>query len=119
MGRLTTVSHTLAITSNGKLSTQPEQGQSREAYRDNAEPWRKWYKLKRWYTLRWAVLTRDLFTCQWQGCGQCHGNTANLVAHHKIRHRGQPELFWDDKNIMTVCKQCHDGPIKKLERNQF
>jgi 5-methylcytosine-specific restriction endonuclease McrA len=56
-----------------------------------------------------------MFTCQHPGCGFCTANTSLLVAHHKVRHRGNAVLFWDAANIITVCKACHDGPIKAAE----
>ena len=98
----------------GKL-VAPTAPQQREQFRSTAEPWRKWYSLKRWKDIRWDVLVRDLFTCQWPGCGQAHGDTSQLVAHHKVRHRGAPSLFWDEDNLICVCKTCHDGPIKAAE----
>lgn len=98
-----------------KLHTlKPEGWRSR--YRENYAPWRAWYRTKAWYDLRTHVFVRDLFTCQWQGCGRLEGNTKLLVAHHKRPHHGDSVLFWDETNIITVCKQCHDGPIQAMEK---
>jgi len=80
------------------------------------EPWRKWYNTKRWQELRMQVLVRDHFTCQWRGHGLMTGRTSDLVAHHKVPHRGSAVLFWDINNLLCVCRWCHDGPIKALER---
>lgn len=86
---------------------------SRDQYRERTQEWRGWYKLKRWHQLRWSVFVRDLFICN--ECGKPEGNTSLLVAHHKVRHRGNPVLFWDPNNLITVCKDCHDGPIQARE----
>jgi 5-methylcytosine-specific restriction enzyme A len=86
----------------------------RSKRRDTSEPWRPWYRTKRWYQLRWQVLVRDLFTCQ--HCKTIHHDTSLLVAHHKQRHCGNAELFWSSANLACVCKACHDGPIKASER---
>lgn len=92
-----------------------------------AEPWRRWYKLKRWCGtksggwldgLRGKVLIRDGFVCQWRGCGKVITRRREAIAHHVRAHRGDPVLFWDDSNLITVCKDCHDGPIAAEEAKQ-
>lgn len=82
--------------------------------RDRLLEWRGWYKTARWQRLRWSVLVRDLFTCAM--CGRIKGETAELVADHKVPHRGDPELFWDAANIQCLCKGCHDGEKQRRER---
>ena len=82
------------------------------ARRDHAE-WRKWYGLARWRRLRMQCLKRDRFTCK--RCGRVEPDTSRLVADHKIRHGGDPELFWDEGNLQCLCKRCHDGDKQKTE----
>lgn len=90
----------------------------REAY--DAErrtvTWRGWYKLARWKRLRLAIFARDLFTCQMAECGQIEGDTSLLVADHVKRHNGDERLFWDEGNLQTLCKPCHDGAKQREER---
>jgi 5-methylcytosine-specific restriction protein A len=31
---------------------------------------------------------------------------ANEV-HHKVKHRGNPELLYDENNLMSLCTSCH------------
>lgn len=70
-------------------------------------PWKRWYSLKRWKDLRWSVLVRDLFTCKM--CGTLQPDPSDLVADHIKRHRGNPHLFWDPKNLQTLCAwPCHN-----------
>lgn len=76
--------------------------------------WKAWYKTARWQRLRWAVLLRDLFTCQ--RCKKVKADTSQLVAHHKVPHKGDETLFWDSNNIECVCKGCHDGPVQSFEK---
>lgn len=65
------------------------------------------YNTTRWRKLRWSILVRDRFTCQM--CGKVEGNTALLVADHKVPHRGSERLFWDPENLQALCKSpCHD-----------
>lgn len=80
----------------------------------NAQHWRKWYGTKRWRQLRWSVLLRDLFTCQM--CGMLEGRTSKLVADHKVPHRGDEGLFWDEGNLQTLCASCHSGAKQRAEQ---
>jgi 5-methylcytosine-specific restriction endonuclease McrA len=75
-------------------------------------PWRAWYSTARWQALRRKVLLRDLFTCS--KCGRLEGNTSLLVCDHIKPHRGDERLFWDETNLQTLCKSCHDT-IKQQE----
>lgn len=34
--------------------------------------------------------------------------TPSTVVHHKIPHKGNYDLFWDESNWMGLCKECHD-----------
>lgn len=95
------------------IAFAPKDERERDRFRDK-QHWRKWYHTARWKKLRWAVLVRDRFTCQ--RCGRLEGDTALLVANHKRPHRGDPRLFWDERNIETACKPCHDGVIQSEER---
>jgi 5-methylcytosine-specific restriction endonuclease McrA len=42
------------------------------------------------------------------------GNTSLLVCDHIKPHRGKEELFWDEGNLQTLCKPCHDS-LKQAE----
>lgn len=90
--------------------------QSRSANRSFFSPWRKWYATTRWRKLRMAILTRDLFTCQRPECGRTIADTSQLVADHKVPHRGDEALFWDEGNLQTLCRACHDGVKQREER---
>ncbi|RKD61673.1 HNH endonuclease [Rhizobium sp. WW_1] len=89
------------------------------ARRDEEQPWRKWYKTAAWQELRLSVLVRDMFTCRMESCGRFVVDTSQLVADHKIRHQGDHELFWDEGNLQTLCKHCHDSLKQREERSGF
>ena len=36
------------------------------------------------------------------------------VAHHKVPHRGDPQLFWYGQ-LASVCKVCHDEYEQRVE----
>jgi 5-methylcytosine-specific restriction protein A len=33
---------------------------------------------------------------------------AAQVVDHRVPHRGNPDLFWDEDNWQPLCKACHD-----------
>ena len=50
-------------------------------------------------------------------CKYC-GKQADVV-NHKIPHKGDIVLFWSKDNWESVCKQCHDSTVQRLERGQI
>jgi 5-methylcytosine-specific restriction endonuclease McrA len=78
-------------------------------------PWKARYKLARWQRLRMAVFKRDHYTCQC-GCGLVECNTSLLVCDHKMPHRGDERLFWDETNLQTLLKSCHDRAKQQAEQ---
>ncbi|MFG1256325.1 HNH endonuclease signature motif containing protein [Xanthobacter flavus] len=66
--------------------------------------------------MRERVFTRDLFGCQMPACGKVISNRRQLVCDHVRPHRGDPALFWDEGNLQTLCKPCHDGAKQSAER---
>lgn len=44
-------------------------------------------------------------------CAECKRNgklTPATVIDHIVPHRGDMQLFWDEKNWQPLCKDCHD-----------
>lgn len=113
MGRLTAIKPRLAGLRPKLSAIEARQEYDRDRDR---EGWRAWYKTSRWQKLRWSILTRDLFTCQWPGCGRIESDTSQLVADHRRAHRGDEKLFWDERNLQTLCKPCHDSRKQREER---
>lgn len=42
--------------------------------------------------------------------------TPSVIVDHRIPHRGDQALFWDESNWQALCKDCHDGPKQGEER---
>lgn len=86
---------------------------------DAGQPWRAWYKTARWQELKDRVHKRDRFICQRTGvlCLGKHPAPDSPVANHKVRHEGDPVLFWDETNVETVTKAVHDGLIQSEEKS--
>lgn len=114
MGRLTSVAPRIG-TVRARLGTA---GGGRAAIdkQRGLRPWRKWYGTARWRVLRMTVLARDLFTCQWPGCGRIEADTSKLVADHRRPHRGDARLFWDEGNLWTLCATCHSSKKQRAEQ---
>ena len=113
MPRLTSIRSRLGSL-RPKVASTPVDRASMDRVRDQ-RPWRKWYKTARWRALRWSVLVRDCFTCQWPGCGRIEPDTSKLVADHRRPHRGDEMLFWDEDNLWTLCSGCHSGAKQRAE----
>jgi len=97
-----------------RLGSAPADAAGKERDRTAFNPLRPLYKTARWHRVRWATLTRDLFTC-----GMCHrieGDTSKLVADHRRPHRGNETLFWDAANLWTLCASCHSGAKQREEQ---
>lgn len=77
---------------------------------DKQRPQRKsyphFYNTKRWKNLRLRILNQTPY------CQQCWRDKnqyvyANVVD-HIIDHRGNERLMWDEANLQSMCKPCHD-----------
>jgi 5-methylcytosine-specific restriction protein A len=49
-------------------------------------------------------------------CEQLGRVTAATVVDHKIPHKGDPQLFWDETNWQSLCAPCHDRYKQSQER---
>lgn len=87
----------------------------------SAAHWRAWYSTKRWRELRLKVLERDGYVCQRTGiiCAGKSPGPDSPVVNHKVPHRGDPGLFWDEANLETVTKQVHDTIIQAEEQGSL
>jgi|SRR5689334_12130038 5-methylcytosine-specific restriction endonuclease McrA len=85
----------------------------------NSLPWRAWYSSSRWRRLRLKIFKQDLFTCQMPECGQIIGDVSRLVCDHRKAHRGDASLFWDETNLQTLCKPCHDRRKQREEQSSL
>ena len=86
---------------------------------DEAAAYRRLYKSKEWRGrggLRERVLARDPLCVRCQRRGLIVPST---VVNHKRPHKGDRDLFFDERNCEGTCKACHDGPIQSSERRGF
>jgi 5-methylcytosine-specific restriction protein A len=71
---------------------------------------------QRGYDYKWQK-ARERYLCDHPLCVYCHrqGLTAAAsVVDHKVPHRGDQDLFWNEDNWQALCKTCHDS-VKQAE----
>lgn len=88
-----------------------ERNREHDARRRTAQPWRALYKTTEWQALRLRVFARDGYVCQ-----MCRKVAPNPVADHKKQHMGDLVLFFDEGNVQTMHKRCHDIDKQRIER---
>lgn len=76
----------------------PKLAQSRESAHERGYN-RRWRKYRDWFLRQPAHRF-----CATPGCRR-----APTVVDHIMPHKGDPELFWDEKNHQALCKACHDA----------
>ena len=65
---------------------------------------------ERGYSHRWQA-ARKQFLANHPLCVECQREgklTPATIVDHIKPHRGDPALFWDEKNWQPLCKKCHD-----------
>lgn len=60
-------------------------------------------KSKEWHRKRMKILRRDKFTCQ-----LCKSTDLELHVHHKLYIDGRKPWEYGDKQLVTLCKSCHE-----------
>lgn len=101
-----------------RLRGAPVTEAERSRQRDDAAPWRAWYRSARWRALRLEVLRRAGWQCEQTGVmlvGKHPAPNSPVIDHIKP-HRGDPERFWDSDNLQAVAKEWHDGEKQRQER---
>lgn len=65
------------------------------------------YKSGKWKSKRDKIFRRDKYLCQ-----ECirHGKTTQADTVHHIKPlESNPELYLDSKNLISLCKSCHNS----------
>jgi len=71
-------------------------------------------KLKdpRWQKKRLKILERDEFSCQ-----QCHCDEDTLNVHHVLYRQDADPWDYDESELITLCKYCHEEESKKFKKS--
>lgn len=73
---------------------------------------------ERGYGSRWQK-ARERFLFAHPLCERCkkrNRTTVATVVNHRIPHKGDQALFWDEANWEPACKPCHDSDIRREEQ---
>ncbi|QFQ87327.1 HNH endonuclease [Paracoccus kondratievae] len=98
-----------------RIATAGE-GPDRLRRRDQTVHWRRWYKTAEWQRLRWSCLEAARFTCVRCGFVSRSPRASDMVADHKLPHRGDRGLFFDPLNLQCLCSTCHNRDKQREER---
>ena len=78
--------------------------------------WHHLYDTRRWKALRLYHLGTEPI-CRL--CKKADRITPAAVVDHVITHKGNVDLFFDDTNLQSLCKPCHDGTKQHSEHNGY
>ncbi|WP_448680005.1 HNH endonuclease [Pseudomonas nicosulfuronedens] len=98
MARLTTIKPRVQM-SGGRPMAQADANSWRSGKNAN----------ERGYTYQWQQ-ARERYFAKHPLCVHCQANGKVVVAtdlDHKVPHRGNESLFWDESNWQGLCKSCH------------
>jgi hypothetical protein len=56
-------------------------------------------------------MERDNFSCQ-----NCLANDKTLNVHHKIYHKGRKPWEYEDRELVTLCEECHEKETHQRKR---
>ena len=51
-------------------------------------------------------------------CLQVDDVTEATIVDHIKEHKGDEAIFWDEGNLQSLCKRCHDSVKQREERGQ-
>jgi 5-methylcytosine-specific restriction protein A len=75
--------------------------------------WHRWYSTARWQHLRILHLSKQPL-CVF--CAESGFTIAANVVDHKIPPRGDYTLFWDPKNLQSLCLPHHNSSKQQIEK---
>ena len=101
------------------VGRMPGDEKARDLYRRDNQPSKQWLKSKWWLAARARVLKRDLYRCQWPGCGVLVAGKGQAHIDHKLPHNEDRSLFFcSDDGLQTLCVNCHVSKKQAEERRQ-
>jgi 5-methylcytosine-specific restriction protein A len=74
------------------------------------------YSLSKWHKMRAYQLA------QFPLCAFCDKQgiiTAATIVDHIKPHKGHINLFFDSKNLQSLCKHCHDSHKQRQEKSGY
>jgi 5-methylcytosine-specific restriction protein A len=81
--------------------------------------WKAWYKTARWQKLRLEVFLRDYYTFASVAAAKSRAIRRSSSATTRSRIVANERLFWDEGNLQTMRKPCHDGAKQRAEQHSL
>jgi 5-methylcytosine-specific restriction protein A len=81
-----------------------------------AQAWRSLYNTAHWKALRFHQLSQDPLCCM---CKAQNTITIATIVDHKIPHKGDERLFFDENNLQSMCKPHHDAAKQAEEKRGY
>ncbi len=101
------------------VGAKTERNKRYDAKRRQSKPWRSFYNEARWchpeHGRRIQQLRRQPLC---QRCKEEGRIVQATVAHHKVKHNGDPILFWTGE-LASSCKPCHDRIEQGIEAKGY
>lgn len=79
------------------------------------KPWRNWYKLKEWLSIRARRLSVEPL-CRF--CKERGDVVPAMVCDHIVPHRGNRTLFFSFENTQSLCQSCHSRDKQREEARE-
>lgn len=99
----------------------PDGGSSVERVSERGGPRRSrnWYSTARWKQLRRRIIVEQGGVCQMTGVRLIgrFPDWNSPVVDHRVPHRGDEDLFFDESNLQLVSKEWHDKVKQSREKN--
>ncbi|GAB1379927.1 HNH endonuclease [Pararhodobacter aggregans] len=92
-----------------RCACEVKRARERGARHDRARP----NSSQRGYTSAWEK-ARKAFLRRHPRCAMC--SAPATVVDHRIPHRGDQRLFWDQDNWQPLCAHHHNGAKQRMER---
>lgn len=92
-------------------------GESNPNFKDGSSPERqRLYANAEWKAFLRRIYARDLYRCT--RCGSPKKGRRSLHAHHIKPWAGNPTLRFDESNVVTLCRKCHEWVHSTLNINR-
>lgn len=85
-----------------------------EAHNWKGGKWKETSDMREWpvyQRVRDEIRERDNWTCQLCGC------RSNIIAHHIIAVRDNPDLVFEPTNLISLCSKCHTEKVNNHEKD--
>ena len=96
----------LPLSRRGLRAMTTREKQALDSVRDGSMTQRSFYMTYAWESKARQILKRDRYECQ--ECRRRGRYSRAQCVHHKQELKARPELAFEDGNLESLCKRCHN-----------